>query len=210
MGLIFYHSSSQRALIFPIGVNANECAFLIASLSSFACDYVARQKVGGTHLTYGYLNQLPILSPSIYTQSCNRSLNGSVSDWLLIRIVELNYTAWDVSSFAQDCGFDCPPFRWDEERRFLLRSELDAAFFHLYGIDRDDVDYIMETFPIVKRRDEASYGEYRTKQVILEIFDAMRLAMDTAEPYQTRLDPPPADPRCCHPPRSGTDPMDLP
>jgi hypothetical protein len=25
-----------------------------------------------------------------------------------------------------------PPFRWNEDRRFLLRAELDAAFFHLY------------------------------------------------------------------------------
>ena len=105
------------------------------------------------------------------------------------------YTAWDLQPFAHDCGYDGPPFRWDEERRFLLRCELDAAYFHLYGIARDDVDYIMETFPIVKRKDVAAHGEYRTKRVILEIYDAMQQAMDTGEPYQTRLDPPPADPR---------------
>jgi len=57
----------------------------------------------------------------------------------------------------------------------------------------------MDTFPIVKRKDEAKHGGYRTKRVILEIYDAMRQAMDTGEPYQTLLDPPPADPRCCHP-----------
>ena len=76
----------------------------------------------------------------------------------------------------------------------LLHCELDGTYFHLYGIERDDVDYIMETFPIVKRKDEAAHGEYRTKRVILEIYDAMQRAMDTGEPYQTRLDPPPADP----------------
>jgi len=57
-------------------------------------------------------------------------------------------------------------------RRFLLRCEPDTAYFHLYGIARDDVDYIMEMFPIVKRKDEAAHGEYRTKRVILEIYDA--------------------------------------
>ena len=72
------------------------------------------------------------------------------------RVLELTYTAWDMAPFARDLGDDGPPFRWDEERRFLLRAELDAAFFHLYGIDRDDVDYIMETFPIVKRKDIAA------------------------------------------------------
>ena len=60
----------------------------------------------------------------------------------------------------------------------------------------------METFPIVKRKDEQQHGEYRTKRVILEMYDAMQRAIDTGEPYQTRLDPPPADPRCCHPPRT--------
>lgn len=41
----------------------------------------------------------------------------------------------------------------------IRRRELDAAYFHLYGIARDDVDYIMETFPIVKRKDVAAHGD---------------------------------------------------
>jgi hypothetical protein len=57
---------------------------------------------------------------------------------------------------AHDCGYDGPPCRWDEARCFLLRCELDAAYFHLYGIAHDDVDYIMDTFPIVRRKDEAA------------------------------------------------------
>jgi hypothetical protein len=56
---------------------------------------------------------------------------------------------------------------------FLLRYELAAAYFHLYGIARDDVGYIMGTFPIVKREDEKQHSEYRTKRVILEIYDEM-------------------------------------
>ena len=48
-------------------------------------------------------------------------------------------------------------------------------------------------------RDEAAHGEYRTKRVILEIYDEMAWAMETGEPYRTRLDPPPADPRVGHP-----------
>ena len=73
----------------------------------------------------------------------------------------------------------------------MIRAELDAAFFHLYGIERDDVDYIMETFPIVKRKDEQRYGSFRTKEFILEIYDAMTEAARTGKPYQTILDPPP-------------------
>jgi hypothetical protein len=59
----------------------------------------------------------------------------------------------------------------------------------------------MDTFPIVRRKDEEKHGEYRTKRVILEIYDAMQDAIHTGQPYQTRLDPPPADPSCCHLPR---------
>ena len=77
--------------------------------------------------------------------------------------------------------------------------ELDAAYFHLYGIERDDADYIMETFPIVKRRDEAKHGEYRAKRVIVDVYDAMKRAMESGEPYETLLDPPPADPRAAYP-----------
>jgi len=53
------------------------------------------------------------------------------------------------------------------------------------------VDYILETFLIVKRKDEQAHGEYRTKRVILDIYDAMQQAMATGTPYHTRLDPPP-------------------
>jgi hypothetical protein len=178
--------------------NNKNVVYLLGNFNSFILDYIVRQKIGGLHIKFYLLNQLPILPPTTYTQPCPWSGNGeSLRDWLLPRVLELTYTAWDLEPFAQDYGFNGPPFRWDEARRFLLSCELDAAFFHLYGIERDDVAYIMDTFPIVKRRDEAAHGSYRTKDTILEIYDAMI----GGQPYQTRLEPPPADVQCCHPPR---------
>ena len=147
----------------------------LANLTSFILDYTARQKVGGTNLTYGYLKQFPILRPSTYALPCPWANGGQThKDWLLPRVLELTYTAWDLEPFARDCGHSGPPFRWDEDRRFLLRCELDAAFFHLYGLNRDDTAYILDTFPIVKRKDEEKHGHYRTKDRILEIYDALR------------------------------------
>jgi hypothetical protein len=203
-------------------------SLFVASLSSFALDFAARQKIGGLHLTYGYFNQLPILPPTTYDQTVQWSDGAqSISGWLFPRMLELTYTAWDLQPFAQDCNYPGPPFRWDEERRFLLRCELDAAFFHLYlpaeangdwrpaenetaedrarlkasfPTPRAAVDYIMDTFPIVKRKDEAKgNGDYRTKRVILEIYDAMAEAVRTGIPYQTRLSPPAADAAIAHP-----------
>jgi hypothetical protein len=74
--------------------------------------------------------------------------------------------------------------------------ELDAAYFHLYGIARDDTEYILDTFPIVRRKDIA---KYRTQRVILEIYDELAEAIATGVPYVTRLDPPPGDSRVAHP-----------
>ncbi len=191
-------------------------------------DFLVRIRLVGFSIGKNLLEEIPAPRWVVYIDICQWEQTRIVFDWLLPRVLELIYTAWDLKPFAQDCGWSGPPFRWDEERRFLLRCELDAAFFHLYlpaegtgdwrqaegetaedllrlkasfSTPREAVAYIMDTFPIVKRKDEAKYGTYRTKDTILEIYDAMSEAMRTGHPYQTKLDPPPADPRCCHPER---------
>jgi hypothetical protein len=199
---------SVNLIGFPEDASGESAASLVASLNSFALDYVVRQKIGGMHIKFYLLNQLPILPPDTYSQPCPWSgpLQSAIThqQFLLPRVLELTYTAWDLEPFARDCGYAGPPFRWDEARRFLLRAELDAAFFHLYGLHRDDTAYILDTFPIVRRKDIAQHGEYRTQRVILEIYDALAAATRTGQPYQTRLDPPPADPRVAHPPKGSS------
>ena len=37
-------------------------------------------------------------------------------------------------------------------------------FSVLYGISRDDADYILDTFPVLERAEQREYGEYRTKR----------------------------------------------
>jgi hypothetical protein len=213
----------------PLILSDKEAADILIILgisASYLCDSVCRNKLGGVSLTFFVLKQIPFIKYEIFHNKCLWAFNAeSNKKWFFMRLLELAYTSWDMYPLAKDCGFDGPPFRWDEDRRFLLRCELDAAFFHLYlpaksdgnweksenetaaelaslqaafPTPRDAVDYIMDTFPIVKRKDEAKYGEYRTKRTILEIYDAMQNAIATGQPYQTRLDPPPADRRCCH------------
>ncbi len=180
------------------GAGARYVGCLYANLCSFCLDYVARQKVGGTHLTFGLLKQLPVPAPSAYDGMAPWSPGHQLVDWLLPRVLELAYTAWDLAPFAQDVGHAGPPFRWDPARRPLLRAEIDAAFFHLYGLSREDAAYVLDTFPIVRRNDEKAHGEFRTQRLVLEAYDAMSEAVRTGKPYQTRLDPPPADPRVAH------------
>jgi hypothetical protein len=171
-----------------------------------ALDFVARQKLGGVNLDYFVIKQLPVPDPGVVRRFPLVGFDLNVVA-LARHVLELTYTAWDMAPFAEDLGdVDStggvnPPFIWDDERRFQLRAELDAAFFHLYGLERDEVDYIMDTFPIVRRKDEAAYGEYRTKRVILEMYDAMADSIRTGTGYQSPISPPPGEgPR--HPQRS--------
>ena len=60
-----------------------------------------------------------------------------------------------MAPFARDLGYDGEPFIWDEEERRGAR--LDALYFHLYGLSRDDAEYVLDTFPIVRREDEAAW-----------------------------------------------------
>jgi hypothetical protein len=206
--------------------SASLMSCLLGNLNSYVFDFVARQKVAGLHLRGHYLAQLPIIDVPAYAEPCKWAANSVVlSAWLQARVLELTYAAWDLEPFAKDCGFKGPPFRWDEDRRALLRGELDAAFFHLclpsdangdwvkrepeldaditrlresFAKPRDTVEYIMDSFPIVKKNDIEKYGDFRSKLQILDIYDEMQQAMKTGVEYKTKLDPPPADTRCCH------------
>ena len=164
---------------------------IVALLNSFVVDFAARSAVGGTDLSYFIIKQLPILHPERFQDETGWGC--TYAEFIVPRVLELTCTSSDLRPFAEHLGHDDAPFSWDEDRRFLLKCEIDAALFHLYRVDCDDVDYIMETFPIVKRDDERSYGEYRTKRMILGIYNEMASAKLIGSTYQARLNPPPVE-----------------
>lgn len=161
--------------------------FLIAVWNSFVVDYVARQMVGGTHLKYFTMRQLPIIEPAVAGHPAPWSTGQLVGDWLGVRSVALMNSSVDMTEFAADVGVN-PTRNCATVDRDGVRAELDAACFHLYGVERDDVDYIMETFPIVKRKDVTEFGEYRTKRMILDVYDQMAEAIATRVPYSSPFD----------------------
>ncbi len=187
--------------------DARLAACLLANLSSFVFDYAARQKVGGANLGFFILKQLPVLPPDRYRAPLAGVCGTSIEEWIVARVVECACTSFSVADFAEGCGYSRAPFRWDPERRALARAELDACFFHLYGVDLDDVDWIMESFPIVKRKDVDAHGTYRTKDTILSVYREMAEAARAGTEYKTRLDPPPAHPSLAHAPRSAERPL---
>lgn len=152
-------------------------AALLANLDSLTLDFVARQKVGGTHLTYGYLHQFPVLQPSFYT--------GADLAFIVPRVLELTYTSRSMAPFARDLGYEGKPFAWDEDRRANLRAELDAWYARAYGLSRDELRYILdpadvkgpdypsETFRVLKTNEIRRFGEYRTARLVMQAWDAL-------------------------------------
>jgi hypothetical protein len=139
-----------------------------------------RQKLGGTDLRNHYLKQLPFVPWSAFA--------GVDRHFVVSRVHQLSYTAWDLQPFAEDLGYDGPPFTWDEEQRAVLRAELDAYYAALYGLTRDELRYVLdpadvygpdfpgETFRVLKEREIREYGEYRTRRLVLEAWDRLGLA----------------------------------
>lgn len=184
-------------------------AVLIATQSSLVFDFVSRQKVGGIHMALMTWKQLPVPTPDMLEPH---------TGFITPRVLELVYTAYDMAGLSRDLGDNGDPFQWDEDRRAQIRAELDAYFFHLYDIARNDVDYILETFQSgsggLKNNEIAKYGTYRTKNLVLAEFDRMAPAgvnLDTplidGETYISPLTPPPGHgPR--HPARASRTEME--
>lgn len=163
-------------LLFSPEVPEKLCC-LYATLNSLVFDFVARQKIGGTHLTYFYLHQLPVFSPKDFSKSD--------IEFVVPRIVELTYTSNSMSQFARDLNFDCAPFKWDDSRRASIRAELDAWSAVKYGVSKMDLKYILdpaeamgadfpsETFRVLKNKEVSQSGKFLTAQRVLSNFDEL-------------------------------------
>ncbi|SEJ06512.1 Methyltransferase domain-containing protein [Azotobacter beijerinckii] len=165
-------------LMFPKTGTPAQKAALLANLDSLVYDFVARQKIGGTHLTYTYLKQFPTLPPDAYSEADLA--------YIVPRVLELAYTAHDLKPFAEDLGYDGEPFPWNPDRRHQLKCELDAYYAHLYGLTRDELLYILDpqnvmpedypsvTFPTLKRKELAEFGEYRTQVRVMAAYEQLK------------------------------------
>ena len=152
------------------GLSASDASLVVGNLNSLPFDYVTRQKIHGTNLSWYLLEQLPVIASDDYDR---RFGDTTARDLVRDHVLRLTYTAHDMAPFARDLGYDGPPFTWDEEERRYLRARLDALYFHLYGLDREDADYVLGTFPIVRKQDEDEFGSYRTRDLVLAYMNAL-------------------------------------
>lgn len=173
--------------LFATTTNSSLTAALLGNLCSLILDYCARVKVGGTHLTYGYLKQFPVLPPESYSEVDLA--------FIVPRVLELTYTAHDLSDWAKDLGYEGVPFGFDPKRRATLRAELDAYYAHLYGLTLDELRYVLdpadvmgkeypsETFRVLKNKERIPGTEqYRTQQLVLAAWDALEVQQPITTP----------------------------
>lgn len=170
-------------LMYPDLRHGTRLAALLADQCSLVHDFIARQKVGGTHLKYHVKKQLVNLPPDRYTPADLA--------FIVPRVLELTYTAHDLKPWADDLADHDPrsaderqhPFGWNPERRARLRAELDAYYARLYGLTRDELRYVLdpadvmgadypsETFRVLRDGEMRAFGEYRTRRLVLDAWD---------------------------------------
>ena len=164
-------------------------ASLYGMMSSLIFDYCSRQKIGGTHASINYVKQFPVLTPDQIP---------SAMQWQIVkRVAELCYFNHDMDGWASELWEEMSeeqraalpqlgvqqPWVYYPERRAVLQAELDAIFAHLYGLNTEDLVYILdpedicgkgcinETFRVLKDNELRQYGEYRTKRLVLEAWN---------------------------------------
>jgi len=152
-------------------VGVRQACCLLGNLNSLALDFVARQKVGGVHLNFFIVEQLPLFSPDRYHDRCAWDKRRTLERWISDRVLRLTCTADDMRPLGEAAGLQAPVHKWNPTERAKLMAELDAAFFLLYGIGRDDVGYIVSTFAGAKREEDAAGELFPADTSILESYD---------------------------------------
>lgn len=164
-------------------------ASLCAMMSSLVFDFTTRQKVGGINMSTFFVKQFPVLTPDQIS---------STMQWQIVkRVAELCYFNHDMDGWAEELWEEMSeeqrselpqlgahqPWVYNPERRAILQAELDAIFAHLYGLNTEDLVYILdpedicgkgcinETFRVLKDNEIRQYGEYRTKRLVLEAWN---------------------------------------
>jgi hypothetical protein len=181
-----YAAAGHSVLFARSTCSISRLCCLISALTSLPIDYIVRNKLGGTNLSYGYVEQLPIVEPEGYADSDLK--------FILTRFVELVYTANDMKGVydaiisgypdADQRGPDLRgrPFGYHPQRRTSLICELDAYHAYKLGLTRDELitildssrgepGYPSESFRGLRDAEIKELGEYRTQRLVLEAWD---------------------------------------
>jgi hypothetical protein len=160
-------------LIIPeSNITARLSCCLLGNINSFILDYVTRQKIGNIELSFFIISQLPLFPPDKYAERCPWNQRQTLERWISDRVLKLTCTANDMLPLAKAAGFKKGVHKWKEEERAELMAELDAAYFHLYELSREDAEYVLSTFSGTEDA-EGVFAPRGTSQMILNFYDQL-------------------------------------
>ncbi|MFA6402886.1 MAG: DUF433 domain-containing protein [Salinivirgaceae bacterium] len=187
---------------------------LLATFNSFLTDFIAQTKVGNQNFNIYIIEQLPILPfdatilsstiiekviELVYTswdikafaddvwKEADNDLKAAIKTQWEENKTDTGGHEWNPPEWCEIDPEGCPlpPFRWDEDRRAVLKAELDAIYAKLYGLTTEELRYILdpqdvygpdfpgETFRVLKEKEIKKYGEYRTRRLVLEAWEKL-------------------------------------
>jgi hypothetical protein len=166
--------NSAPLILFEDIISANQQCCFLANLNAFALDYVVRQKIGGVNLNFFLIEQFPIFAPDFYAQVCPWDRKKTLQKWISDRVLKLTCTSNDMKALAEAANLKPPVHKWNPAERLDLQAQLDAAFFLLYAIHREDTEYILSTFSGVRKQTEDMFDGSTTLERILKHYDDLR------------------------------------
>jgi len=169
--------NSAPLIITDGSISATSQCCLLANLNCFALDFIARQKVGGVHLNFFIVEQLPVFPPDYYSDRCPWNRRQALEKWVSDRVLKLSCTSKDMIPLAEAAGFKPSVWPWKPDERKRLMAELDAAYFIMYGISREDVEYILSTFSGIQKEKEGFFEAVSTYDLILKYYDLFKEKM---------------------------------
>ncbi|CAJ53372.1 Eco57I restriction-modification methylase domain-containing protein [Haloquadratum walsbyi] len=171
--------NSAPVLTFEEGNLGDKSVLFTTIFNSFVFDFALQQSLGGANFNYFILKQLPMPTPESLqqTQIEIKERVNSLREFLLRRGVELIWTSHSLDPLGESISSINVngPFEWDSDRRRQLRAEVDAAVAKAYDISREDFEYILNSFEILKDLEQEEYGEYKRKKECLEAFDRLKI-----------------------------------
>lgn len=144
----------------------------VAVANSLVVDFVARQRVLGKKLALNILDSLPI---------ARFPARNALGDWLATATLLLTCTSQEMAGLWREQEGDgwsaptpVPVGIADPETRRLLRARVDAVVARdVYGLQRDDLESIIGTFPQLEGIELKRHGEFLTRRLVLNAFDEL-------------------------------------
>jgi hypothetical protein len=140
--------------------------------NSFVQDFLVRKKVA-LSVTYTVLDSLPF---PVFSEL------DAIARALIARASRLTCVGPELHGFwqnlveaglAKDEEYDRFGIR-DSEQRADVRAEIDALVAReVFGLSREELDYVLGTFPGVERAEMREYGEFRTRSRVLRAYDTV-------------------------------------